>query len=748
MGSIRSMYGDSPHTFHLLDSFCNLLEKITAPVPCACTAVLKWKVFDALVKHLPPPLAAVGTIATVTGSGSNPLATTHKTTAAQRGLGSSQSGKPTTKSASSGFTPYTDNIQKEATRAANETDDGGLTPQQSRQQLHPPQPMGTAATGMSMGTGTRGNTWNQTAASRSTAMYERTLGALPATFFGVIANLCQSVQGVALALGNGCLRRCLEKCAIASADLVLLRIQDVVMAEEQAATAAGDWFTAVPFKSPVGLPTPVPVPGQGQGQGGRFGQGAGLGEGGGGGAARKGPVPVSAATAASPSKGEGLAIDTSTATLDAGGGGGGMFFAPKSSSTRRAAASGFGLQSPTPANTTVRITDSQRRRLGKYESSGVGTKARDDVSAALKMFARSANYNNLKLGSTNDVIMLGQFGVVPLCCSILHDQDCPRDSSIFLNALSCIHALANDSIRMHGPFTAGEVPKIILQELSRTKEVRTSRYTTAADAAAANNCLSIKYVLMCLGVIRFMAVGMSMDPVVLSYFPLYREHVMRVLRLYPQHTDFVNDTLWQMAKACMNPLAVAGGPEAMQQLEAAKPVPQSGGLEQLEEEIRCLRRNEMDLDDPRSLQPSTAVGKQMMKSGSAALLRSAIEFYPDAVGTDAGAGGGSPPRVAVSPIRTAAGDKHLQKTLPPIRSGSADSIQGLGQGKGKGSGGSPSAEPPLVFHHSVDYDGNPLYDDMESEPPPAIEPGTYAYCGVGARGGLSSPLKQQAAKQL
>ena len=471
--------------------------KITTPIPLAGMAVIKWSVFDALVKHLPPPLASVGTTATVTGSD---VAST---------------------------------IKGHSSHSLSRCNTSSALPAVSRS----------------------GNTMRNV-----TGIYQRTLGAIPSSYFNLIANLCQSAQGIAIAFSNSMLRRSLEKCVV-SKDFYVLRNIDRV---NEDGVEEKEWDDNV---------------------------------------------------------------DTNA---------------------------------------------KESRKLGKYLNSSVGDKSRDDVAATLKVLVHCANYNNMKLGNSNDMILLDQYHIIPICCAVLSSEDCPRSDPIFVNALACIAAFAKDGMRVHESFSVCDVPRILLEELTRTKDLLYN---------SGSNCLSAKHIIMCMSIIRQMAVSMSMDPSVLSFFPLYREHVMRVMRIYPQHTDFIKDTLWCMAKVCMateGPAVNAGGG--------------SGGMEQLEQEIKSLQVSQIQIDNPESFQQSSRPAAGSAKSKTASLLeRTAVNFTV-----------GSP-----GPANKQSLKNDNVPFLPNIRAGSLT-----------------MKELPI---------------DESFEPPPP-SPGTYRFVGVSSRGGLKNDL--------
>lgn len=479
-----------------MDIFCNLLVKITTPIPLAGAAVLKWSLFDALAKHLPPPLASVGTVATVTGS---EVVSTIR----------SQSAQSLTRCHTSSSLPA---VAK---------------------------PGGTMR-GIS-------------------GTYQATLGAIPSSYFNLIANLCQSAQGIAIAFGNSMLRRSLEKCVV-SKDLYILRSFDHL---DERSVEEKEW------------------------------------------------------------------------------------------------------------EDNFDVNAKESRKLGKYLNSSVGEKSREDMAATLNIFMRCANYNNMKLGNSNDLILLDQYHVIPICCEVLSSPDCPRNDAIFVNALSCIAAFSQDGIRVHERFSACDVPSILLEELSRTKEFMYN---------PSSNCLSAKYLLMCLSIIRHIAVSMSMDPSIRSFFPLYREHVMRVMRIYPQHTEFIEGTLWCMAKACMS----AEGPAVNFQTTAG-----SGGMEQLEQEIKSLQASQIQIDNPENFHQSSrpALGSTKSKNNASMLERTAVNFTMGAI--------------SKQPI------KNDNSFLPKIRAG------------------------------SLTMKELPIEETFEPPPP---SPGTYRFVGVSSRGGLKNNL--------
>lgn len=431
MKIIRGIYGNTQQTYHLLDIFCNLLEKITSPIPTASTAILKWHTYEALSKHLPPPLAAVGTVAMKTNI------------IRQSNID-------------------TKNISQFLQKHEEEEN-------QKQQEL-----------------------------------YSITLGALPSSFFYVISNLCQSLQGVSKAFGNGYLRRSLEKGVIAFETIRLPSIFD----EENFNN-----FNNIQNNNKTNI------------------------------------------------------------------------MITKIKNYNKETFQKIEL---------IRMKEKENE-IGNYESSDIGIKSKEDITAILRILNRCANYNNSKLGNTNDLIFLSQYKVLDICSNILLSQDCPRSDSIFIIAIKCINTFSKDGFRLINEFVRCKIPQIVLEELSRTKEGQNW------------NCLDISCIGECLEIIRNMTISMSLEPIITGFFPLYREHVMRAIRLWPQFSTFGNDILWSMAKVG---------------LKTGQIISDTGGMEQLEQEIKELKLSTNNFDDPNLFLPS----KGTLKIGNSALLRSSITY--------------------------------------------------------------------------------------------------------------------------
>ena len=263
----------------------------------------------------------------------------------------------------------------------------------------------------------------------------------------------------------------------------------------------------------------------------------------------------------------------------------------------------------------------KQRELSKYGISNPAQKARDDITAVLKILIRCSNYNNLKLGNTNELILLPQYNIIGMCCTILSSLDCDRLEPVFYTCILCLKAFSQDGFRVKGQFIIGNVGSILLEELSRTKE------------GYNGNCLELKYILDCLEIIRNISVTMSMESALTNYFPLYREHVMRVLRIWPEYTSYVNDILWCMAKVCIVHSKTETG---------------TGGMEQLEDEINALRNANINLDVSNSMTAS----KGNLRTG--ALLRSNIQYVPYEYGSPGKDDTGS---TSHSPIRSRSASK-------------------------------------------------------------------------------------------
>ena len=70
---------------------------------------------------------------------------------------------------------------------------------------------------------------------------------------------------------------------------------------------------------------------------------------------------------------------------------------------------------------------------------------RMDIASCLRLIALTANFNNPKFGSANDMILHPNFRIVELCGRLLSSKACPRDDSAFLGALKVLRYLAKDS---------------------------------------------------------------------------------------------------------------------------------------------------------------------------------------------------------------------------------------------------------------------------------------------------------------
>lgn len=667
---IKGVYGVSEQTYHLLDMFCNLLEKITTPVPTAATAILKWKTYEALAKHLPPPLAAVGTVAMVSNStmkrnSSQSMEQLFPSLANSGGGGGIGTGgvfassdpaaghspDSMVKTASGGF----GGVDHRYSSPTNPTGDHMMASDVSGMagMFHTSSAPGTATDTFnnSNTNNSRQMTRQQQSQQQQQILYARTLGALPSSFFYVISNLCQSLQGVSKAFGDGYLRRALEKCVIAYEDLELASVfdEDYIREHEHAVLVA------------------------------KLGVGA-------------------------------VAEDEET----------------HQHGHSRMTNNGYVFDQEHHEDLEQERIERGKAQLGKYSSANTIDKAREDITAVLRILNRCANYNNSKLGSSNELIFLPQYGVIEMCCSILSSSTCPRNDPVFTTAMTCICTFSKDGYRVVDQFIAGSMPQIILEELSRTKEGDNS------------NCLEIKHLVECLEIIRNFTITMSTEEAVTSFFPLYREHVMRVVRLYPEKALFGNDVLWNMAKIGMSKhKGLSDGSGSIG----------SGGMEQLQKEINELARSTVDFDDPACFTPA----KGTLKTGSMALVRSSIEYSKEAiasVGLSSPLNSGSSPNKSgdrpgcFSPHR--AGSFLGSRSMIVNTTGSNVSAEDIASGAIKGAELVRRAKERKALKKkssiAVDDEQVTVISYTEEELREGVEktPGTYLAVGVTTNGGLKA----------
>jgi len=608
--------------------FCNVLEKITTPVPTASTAILKWKTYEALAKHLPPPLAAVGTVAMVSNS------------TAKRNSQSMEQLFPSL-SPSLGANkdpPHPDpNPNNDGTQPSlSDSNASGMLGM-----FNTSQP-GTANGGF--GSTRQMNKYGETK-QKQQILYSRTLGALPSSFFFVISNLCQSIQGVSKAFGDGYLRRALEKCAISYEDLELASVFDEehIKEHEHAVMVA------------------------------KLGVGS---------------------------------VKEEEETHQHG--------------HARMTNNGYVFGQSHHEDIEQQRIEAGKAKLGKYSSSNTVHKAREDIAAVLRIVSRCANYNNSKLGSSNELIFVPHYGIIEMCCAILSSQTCPRNDPVFTAAMTCMCTFSKDGFRVIDQFIAGSFPQVILEEISRTKEGDDS------------NCLGIKHLDECLQIIRNFTVTMAGEDIITNFFPLYREHVMRIVRLHPEKAQFGNDVLWNMAKIGLDKNKHKGSTEF------------SGGMEQLQKEIKELADCDTDFDDPACFTPA----KGTLRTGSTALMRSSISFTKEALASvslnsplqSASPANGTGSR-SLSPQKSSAhgGAKSLSGVTVKSNVSAEDIASGAIKGAELVRRAKERKKKPPVDDEQITVI---TFTEEELRDGIAPTPGTYLAVGVSSHGGLKATTDQ------
>ena len=176
-----------------------------------------------------------------------------------------------------------------------------------------------------------------------------------------------------------------------------------------------------------------------------------------------------------------------------------------------------------------------------------------DIASCLRFIALSANFNNAKYGSANEMILHPNFRIVEICSRILNSSVCPRDDDAFLAALKVLRYLARDACRVYEIFKSFHIISIIAREIQHVDDHHHHQEEEAGSGLNRSSGNSSRGTIPLEGIIDIVdftyhvAMGMK-GKHVRKELPKMRDPLTKIARIYFRLGEGVSDVLWAISR--------------------------------------------------------------------------------------------------------------------------------------------------------------------------------------------------------
>jgi hypothetical protein len=168
-------------------------------------------------------------------------------------------------------------------------------------------------------------------------------------------------------------------------------------------------------------------------------------------------------------------------------------------------------------------------RQGRGQGEDERDENRLDIASCLRLVALTANFNNPKYGSANEMILHPTFRLIEICARLLNSFTCPRDDSAFLGALKVLRYLARDASRVYDLYKAYHIVTILAREIQNVD-------TIPADGII--DLVDFSY---------HIAMGMK-GKHIRKELPKMRDPLTKIARIYFRLGEGVSDVLWAISQ--------------------------------------------------------------------------------------------------------------------------------------------------------------------------------------------------------